>query len=92
VAHVLRKAQAKKRQRHPAALVLLPHKQQHPAAPLNVVDVALPGGGGFPGEALALPVELQRGDGDIVGARVFIGAEGFCLAVGPVSPARADGR
>jgi hypothetical protein len=57
-----------------------------------MVDGALPSGGGFPGKALAFPVELQRGDGVIVGAGVFIGAEGFCLAVGPVSPARADGR
>ena len=66
VAHIIRKPQAKKRQRHPAALVFLPHKQHHPAATLPVVDVSLPGGGRFPGEALALPVELPRGDGVIV--------------------------
>jgi len=66
VAHILGKAQAKERQRHLASPVLLPHQQQHPAAALAVVDVALAGGGGFAGEALALPVELPRGDGVIV--------------------------
>jgi hypothetical protein len=59
VAHVIGKAQTQKRQRHPAALVLLPHEQHHPAAALNVVDLSLPGGGGGGGGggALALPVE-----------------------------------
>jgi hypothetical protein len=92
VAHIFGKAQAQKRQRHPAAPVLLPHEQHHPAAAPLVVDITLTGVCGFAGEGLALQVELPRGDGDVVVAGGFIGAEGFCLAVGPVSPARADGR
>jgi hypothetical protein len=66
VAHVFREAEAKKRQRDPTALVLLPHKQHHPAAPLHMVEITLPGGRCFPSEALALPVELPRGDGVVV--------------------------
>jgi hypothetical protein len=66
VAHVIGKAEAQKRQRHPAAFASFAHKQQHPAAARAVVDVALAGGGGFPGEALALPVERLRGDGVVV--------------------------
>jgi hypothetical protein len=66
VAYIVGKAQAQERQRHPAAFAFLAHKQQHPAAEPLVVDVALPGGGGFAGEALALPVELPWGDGVVV--------------------------
>jgi hypothetical protein len=44
VAHVIGKAQTQKRQRHPAALAFFAHEQKHPAATLNVVDVALAGG------------------------------------------------
>ena len=43
--------------------------------------LALGGGGGFAGEALDLPVELQRGDGDVVVAGGG-GEEGFALVQG----------
>jgi hypothetical protein len=63
VAHVVGEPQAEERLRHPAALVLLPNKQHHPAAALSAVDVSLPGGGRFPGEALAFPVGQGGAEG-----------------------------
>ncbi len=55
---------------------LFAHKQQHPRAAGGVVDVALAGGGGRGGGALAFPVEQRRAEGDVAVAGGG-GEEGF---------------